>query len=76
MEGPPVWVFFLILPVFALFQRPFLVPWDQIRAEPVKKILFVEVVRLKFGDPEAGRLTIRAASWERLAAHLPARARR
>lgn len=49
--------------LFGPFQRPFLVPWQDIRAEP-SRALFTPMVRLTFGD--GGRLTIDARSWTRL----------
>jgi hypothetical protein len=53
--------------IFGLFQRPFQIPWDQIEAEPVTRFL-IPMVRLRFGRPEAGRLTITIRAWERLKA--------
>lgn len=53
--------------IFGPFERPFLVPWAEIDA--VRATSFFEpVVRLSFGSPEAGRLTIRQGAWERLSA--------
>ena len=49
----------------APFGKPFFVPWDEIDARP-KRALLVELMRLGFGTPEAGALTISARSWERL----------
>ena len=61
--------------VFGLFQRPFLVPWDEITADP-KSFFFVPMARLGFGHPEIGSLTIDAGSWQSLSAHSPEKARR
>ncbi|HEY2177440.1 MAG TPA: hypothetical protein VGH15_02565 [Caulobacteraceae bacterium] len=49
------------------FSKPFFVPWSEIVAEP-KKNLFAHLVRLQFGEPEAGALIVYAKTWERLAA--------
>ncbi|MEO7689209.1 MAG: hypothetical protein ABIS51_07980 [Sphingomonas sp.] len=54
--------------MYGLFQRPFLVPWDEITATP-KKTFFVPMARLALGYPQIGSITIDARSWERLAAH-------
>ncbi len=48
------------------FQRPFLVPWNQIKATQ-KSMLFVPMARLEFGTPNLGRLTINARDWQKLA---------
>ena len=40
-----------------LTHRPILVPWNEIHAQPAKRILG-EGVRLEFGDPEVGRITV------------------
>ena len=61
--------------IFGPFQRTFLVPWDEITAEP-KTFFFVPMARLGFGHPEIGNLTIDAGSWQSLSAHSPAKARR
>ena len=61
--------------IFGLFQRPFLVPWDEITATP-KKTFFVPMARLALGDPRIGTVTIEARSWERLVAHSSANPRR
>lgn len=57
--------------IFGPFQRPFLVPWSAIRAEP-KRVFFVPSTKLRFGSPEIGSLTVDAAAWQRLAAFAPA----
>jgi len=59
-----------ILRMFGPFQRPFEVPWNQIRVEPAKAF-FQPLVRLRLGTPEIGRLTIDARSWRRLASASP-----
>lgn len=51
--------------IFGLFSSPFLVPWSEIRAEP-GRMLFMHTVRLRFGNPEQGQLTLRRGTWERL----------
>ena len=50
---------------FGLFQSPFLVPWEHIHAEPVR-LLFINGMLLRFGDPERGRMIVRPGTWERL----------
>ena len=60
--------------MFGPFQRPFLVPWDEITATP-KKTFFVPMARLALGHPQIGSITVDARSWERLAAHSTAHAR-
>ena len=57
--------------LFGPFQRAFLVPWDEIEARP-RTLLLWPSMRLCFGRPEAGRLTIDARLWQRLAAEAPA----
>jgi len=51
--------------VFAPFSKPFFVPWDEIDARP-KGGLFVDMMRLGLGKPEAGTMTVTARSWQRL----------
>jgi len=53
--------------IFGPFQRPFLVPWNEIRAEPVQRF-FQPMAKLSFGKPAVGKLTIDASSWARLSA--------
>ena len=53
--------------VFGPFCRPFFVPWDDIQAQP-RQQFFQKMVRLGFGRPEAGVLSIDARAWERLSA--------
>ena len=60
--------------LFGPFSRPFLVPWDEISAEP-KKMLFVPMAKLRLGAPQVGTLMIEAGPWQRLSAHSPKRAR-
>jgi hypothetical protein len=57
--------------LFGASLRPFLVPWGQIKAEP-RSALFQSIVRLSFGDPEVGSLTIDARLWQRLTEACPA----
>ena len=54
--------------LMAPFQRPFLVPWSEIEAEETRS-LFVPMVRLRFGRPEIGKLTIGAREWQQLSAY-------
>ena len=55
-----------MLRLFGPFGRPFMVPWEQVKAEP-RTLFFLPSVRLSFGDPEVGNLTIDARLWQRLA---------
>ena len=71
LEACPSGLRVKIWPLFGPFQRPFQVPWDQIDAEPVR-FLFMASVRLRFGRPVAGQLTISPRAWERLQAALRA----
>ena len=52
---------------FAPFSKPFFVPWGEIEARP-RRGLLVELMRLGFGDPEAGAMTVAARTWQRLSA--------
>ena len=54
-----------ILRVFGPFSRPFFVPWAEINTIP-KTTFFIRRVRLGFGRPEVGVLTVEAWAWERL----------
>jgi hypothetical protein len=54
--------------IFGPFARPFLVPWQQIEVE-WRTGFFVPSVRLSFGRPAIGSLTLDASVWQRLAAH-------
>ncbi len=51
--------------IFAPFQSPILVPWSDIDASPGRVLLF-RTVRLGFGKPEIGRLTVSTRTWQRL----------
>ena len=51
--------------IFGPFSRPFFVPWEEIRAAP-RQQFFQKMVRLGFGLPEAGVLSIDARAWSRL----------
>ena len=53
--------------MFGLFQRPLLVPWNEITVTP-KRFLFIRTVRLEFGHPPSGSLRIKEQTWNRLAA--------
>jgi hypothetical protein len=50
---------------FAPFSKPFFVPWGEIDARP-RGGLFVDMMRLGLGNPEAGAMTVTARSWQRL----------
>lgn len=54
--------------LMAPFQRPFLVPWSEVEAEETRSF-FVPMVRLRFGRPEIGKLTIGAREWQQLSAY-------
>ena len=56
--------------IFAPFQRPLLIPWGEITAEP-SKIFFTPMVKLSFGNPANGTLKINARSWSRLLKAVP-----
>jgi hypothetical protein len=58
--------------IFGPFCRPFLVPWDQLTAEPAT-VFFAPMTRLVFGRPPIGRLTISRSAWRRLATYAPGR---
>lgn len=53
--------------IFGPFQRPLLIPWREIAAEP-KRVLFYRMVRLSFGNPPSGSLKISQRAWDRLVA--------
>jgi hypothetical protein len=53
--------------IFGPFQRPLLIPWRDISAEP-KRMLFFQMVRLNFGSPASGSLKISQRTWDRLIA--------
>jgi len=52
--------------IFGPFQKPLLIPWREIEATEKKYLFFIRMVRLDFGRPSNGRLTIRSKVWERL----------
>jgi hypothetical protein len=54
-----------IVRLFAPFSKPFFVPWGEIDARP-KGGIFVDMIRLGLGHPEAGSMTIAARTWQRL----------
>jgi TonB family protein len=54
-----------VLRVFAPFAQPFLVPWSEIEVQPIA-LFWLHPVRLSFGKPEMGSLTISEAVWDRL----------
>ncbi len=51
--------------IFVPFDRSFLVPWDDIETPPQADVPFDEV-RLIFGSPKVGYLTLERRAWERL----------
>lgn len=51
--------------ILAPFQRPLLVPWSEIEAEPSRSF-FTPMVKLSLGKPSNGTLKIPAHSWARL----------
>ncbi|HSZ51754.1 MAG TPA: hypothetical protein VK801_09310 [Caulobacteraceae bacterium] len=51
--------------LFGPFCRPFFVPWREITAEPFT-LLLTPMIRLRFGNPPVGVLSLRARIWERL----------
>ena len=53
--------------VFGPFQKPLLIPWTEITAEPSRSF-FTRMVRLGLGNQTNGRLKINAASWAKLVA--------
>jgi hypothetical protein len=53
--------------IFGPFQRSFLVPWDEIEAQPSRSF-FSPMVKLGLGKPAVGTLKISAHSWSRLVA--------
>jgi hypothetical protein len=56
--------------IFGPFQKPLLIPWREISAEP-KRVLFMRQVKLRFGNPANGQLRISQRTWSRLAVALP-----
>src|SRR5439155_25479591 len=57
---------------FGPFQRPFLVPWSEIDAQPSRSF-FTPMVKLNLGKPAVGSLKISARSWSRLVEAVPQR---
>jgi len=53
--------------LFSLFQKPLLVPWNEIEAEPSSSF-FMPMVKLQLGKPSNGTLKISAQSWHNLVA--------
>jgi hypothetical protein len=53
--------------IFGPFQKPLLVPWSEISAEPARSF-FTQMVKLGLGNPPNGRLKINAATWSKLVA--------
>ena len=56
--------------IFAPFQKPLLIPWNDIRVEQASSWGFAKI-RLLFGDPVAGQLRINQWTWSRLVDVLP-----
>jgi len=52
--------------IFGPFQKPLLIPWRDIKAAEKRYFFFMNMVRLDFGNPSNGKLTIRAGVWQRL----------
>lgn len=50
---------------FGPFQKPLLIPWSEIVAEPSRTLL-TPMVKLGLGNPPSGKLKISAASWAKL----------
>jgi hypothetical protein len=55
---------------FAAFNKPFLVPWDQIKAKKIDGIIFDETT-LEFGQPLQGQLTITRSLGDEIATAAP-----
>lgn len=55
---------------FALFNKPFVVPWDQITVEK-KEWMFFNGAQLSFGRPVVGTLTIEYSLWETIVKAAP-----
>ena len=51
--------------VFGLFSKPFFVPWKLIAVEE-RRVLFMRVYRLSFGDPNLSALTIRRRTFSKI----------
>jgi hypothetical protein len=51
--------------IFGPFQRPFLVPWSEIEAQP-SRVFFTPMVKLSLGKPAVGSLKISERSWSKL----------
>lgn len=52
--------------IMAPFQRAFVVPWREIETEEAVSF-FLPIVRLRFGRPEVGKLTVGARDWAAVA---------
>jgi len=59
-----------VLRLLGPFQKPFLVPWNQIRVEPGFDLL-IKAVRLSFGLRGEGSMTISRRTFDRIAANSP-----
>jgi hypothetical protein len=55
-----------VMRIFGPWNRDFFVPWNEIRVRR-KKLFFLEIVELGFGDPEVGKLRLSAYTADRLA---------
>lgn len=62
-----------VLRLLGPFQKPFFVPWNQIRAEPGFDLL-IKAVRLTFGPRGEGNVTISRGTFDRIAANSPLQA--
>jgi hypothetical protein len=56
--------------IFAPFQKPLKIPWDEIEVEKGSSF-FVPVMKLRLGKHAKGKLTISAGSWARLVNAVP-----
>jgi hypothetical protein len=61
--------------IFGPFQKPLKIAWSEIEAEQ-RRSFFFPMVKLRFGDPAKGTLTISASSWKRLTDAVPETDRR
>jgi hypothetical protein len=55
-----------VLRLFAPFQRPLLIPWSDITASAPMPGWLSERIKLHFGQPAIGQLTLSAKSWAQL----------
>ena len=55
-----------IIRLFGPFNRPFVVPWREIEATAGTMFFLGPSVKLGFGSPQLGSLTVQRATWDRL----------